>query len=89
MDDYLYLKRNLLILAAIERYGECSKTKIGKMLDATWTHVTMTIRKYLNEGLIEEEKRGRETIVWITPKGKTFLGLMRKGYEFMDEAIKI
>jgi DNA-binding MarR family transcriptional regulator len=70
-----------VLLAALERHGECVLSQLGQSLLVTKANITGMVDRLERDGLVERRRDTADRRVWwvrLTPQGRKALGAMNR-----------
>lgn len=69
------------IMIALNSVSEATITRLANMAGANLGYTSNTLLKAVMWGFVEQERRNRETVVRITPKGREIAAILEKAME--------
>ena len=78
MYRFLTSRRYVNVMFAIDSQKSKNISQLSKESGMTGSHLTIVMRQWEKEGVIEKIKSGREYDIVFTEKGKKFLALVRE-----------
>lgn len=74
--SYLLSEKQSLVLQTVDRFGVLTSSQLTRFLKGKVSHVSVydAKRKLVQLGFLSEEKLGRHLIIFIRPRGVSYLG---------------